>query len=90
MSKESDATQYFMESNHCDAEGLGLEQDGVAAGNVSTVAFVLGGVAVATGIVPFLTAPSSSRVPPSRASWMPKAEARVSVGPRGLVVTGSW
>lgn len=82
MSKQSDAKSHCAAGNHCDAEGLALEQSGVAAGNVSTVAFVLGGAALATGVVLFLTAPSSSRVP--------KAEARVGVGPRGLSVTGSW
>lgn len=85
ISKQSDAKPHCQPGNHCDAEGLALEQDGVTAGNVSTVGFIAGGVLVAAGTVLFLTAPS-----PAKAGALTRAGARVGVGPRGLVVTGSW
>jgi hypothetical protein len=45
--------------NVCDAQGVALRKDAVSAGNVSTVAFIVGGVAVAGGAVLWFTAPSS-------------------------------
>ncbi len=44
--------------NVCDAQGVALRQDAVSAGDRSTVAFIVGGVAVAGGAVLWFTAPS--------------------------------
>ncbi|MBW2527633.1 MAG: hypothetical protein JRI23_25855 [Deltaproteobacteria bacterium] len=46
------------EPNRCTAEGVDLRDEAITAGTVSTVGFVLGAVAVATGAVLLLTAPA--------------------------------
>ncbi|AKT40540.1 hypothetical protein [Chondromyces crocatus] len=48
-------------NSRCDPVGRQLRQDGRAAGDVSTVLFIAGGVVLAGGIVLFATAPSSKR-----------------------------
>jgi hypothetical protein len=44
--------------NQCDPTGAGLRSDAVNAGNISTVAFIAGGVLAAGGATLFLLAPS--------------------------------
>lgn len=58
LSKHSDA-QGECQGNACTPGGLADVNDGKSAGNVSTIAFVVGGVALAGGAVLWLTAPSS-------------------------------
>ena len=48
-------------SDQCGALGLSLRQDAISASNVSNVGFIAGAVAVAGGIVLYLTAPSSAK-----------------------------
>src|SRR5882672_6309854 len=43
--------------DHCNGEGLSLRQSASSEATVSTVAFIAGGVAVAAGIVLYVTAP---------------------------------
>ena len=66
ISKNSDANKGHCTGNTCDSTGVSLRQDAVHAGNLSTVAFVVGGVALAGGAVLWFTAPSTtaSRPPP--------------------------
>jgi serine/threonine-protein kinase len=44
-------------ADHCDATGLGLRKDSEHAATLSTVLFVAGGVALAGGVVLYVTAP---------------------------------
>jgi serine/threonine-protein kinase len=44
-------------TNHCDASGLSMRKDAESAANLSTILFVAGGVALATGVVLYVTAP---------------------------------
>ena len=67
----------------CDAEGVSLHAEAVNAGNVSTVAFVAGGVLATTGAVLWLTAPKS-RVAGLRLT--PFAGASVA----GVSISGGW
>jgi hypothetical protein len=67
--------------NVCDATGVALRQDAVNAGNRSTVAFVVGGVAVAGGAVLWFTAPSNHGV---------QAAPAVGSGTYGAVLRGSF
>jgi tetratricopeptide (TPR) repeat protein len=46
-------------TDHCSAQGLSLRQDAMHFGNLSTAAFVVGGLALGAGAVLFLTAPKS-------------------------------
>ncbi|MEO6575845.1 MAG: hypothetical protein ABIP89_18480 [Polyangiaceae bacterium] len=83
-SKNNDALAHCV-GNHCDAEGLSLTDSARGAATASTVAFVIGGAALAAGGVLFFTAPKSS----------PKG-ARLKVGPAigsrtaGFTMGGSW
>lgn len=73
-SKNSEASKHCRDDTRCDAEGIRLDQQGRDAGTVSTIAFVVGGVALAGGAVLLLTAPSG---------------ASTSVGVRGTA-NGLW
>jgi hypothetical protein len=44
-------------TNHCNGDGLSLRQSSSDAATVSTIGFIAGGVALAGGVVLFLTAP---------------------------------
>jgi hypothetical protein len=57
-SKNSDAAAHCVADKYCDAEGLRLDDEGRSAGAISTVAFVAGGAALASGAIVFLTAPT--------------------------------
>jgi hypothetical protein len=62
-------------------EGVDRWNDARSAGNVSTVAFIIGGAGLATGAVLWLTAkPASAET----------ATAAVSAGPSSLWITGRW
>lgn len=62
MGKGSDAEAdgHCDAANVCDDVGLGLRRDAISAGNVSTIAFVAGGVLLAGGAVLWFTAPKAS------------------------------
>ncbi|HEY8041266.1 MAG TPA: tetratricopeptide repeat protein [Polyangiaceae bacterium] len=83
MSAHDDAArQCKLGSNHdqCTQGGFDTNNRAITDGNVSTIAFVVGGAALATGAVLWLTAPSSS----SRSS------VGVVLGPARLGLGGSW
>jgi serine/threonine-protein kinase len=78
-------------SNQCDAQGVSLGEDAFGSATVSTVAFVIGGAAVAGGAIMFLAAPSSA--PQSKqAIARRRLEARPMVGWGfgGVTVKGDW
>jgi serine/threonine-protein kinase len=82
MSKKSDADGHCDGSVCRDQAGVDLRQEAIDAGNISTIAFAVGGVGVAAGIALWVTAPSS--------------ESAVRVHPTvardfgGLGVSGRW
>ena len=81
-SKNSDAEEQCPRGNKCDTrEGVTLTEDAKDAANISTIAFGVGGVALAGGLVLFLTAPSSDEEP-AKAAGSRLMLAPV-VGPRG-------
>ncbi len=58
MSKSAhDEAERHCSGKPCDADGVAAGDRAIARGNVSTIAFVVGGVAVAGGVVLWLTAP---------------------------------
>ncbi|HVG86437.1 MAG TPA: hypothetical protein VM820_18060 [Vicinamibacterales bacterium] len=80
MGKKSDAG---CDGNACpDATSKSLYEDAQSAGTISTIAFAIGGVALAGGAVLYLTAPSASE------SASNKIRAQASIGP-GLVQLGA-
>ncbi len=60
--------------------GVNDWSDAKSNGNVSTALFIGGGIALATGVVLWVTAPSSNAM----------ASARVGVGPGGIRAEGTW
>ncbi|HEX8795529.1 MAG TPA: tetratricopeptide repeat protein [Polyangiaceae bacterium] len=84
-SKNDQALQNCRTSTLCSQTGLDLTNDAKSAATVSTIAFIAGGVALAGGIVLWLTAPSSSR-PTTGVRFVPLVG--TSLG--GGALTGSW
>jgi serine/threonine-protein kinase len=81
ISKNSDANKGHCTGNTCDATGVSLRQDAVHAGNLSTIAFVVGGVAIAGGAVLWFTAPSNHGI---------QAAPAMGGGTYGAVVRGAF
>lgn len=63
--------------DHCDAAGVGIRRDALAAGTGSTVAFVAAGAALAAGATIFFMAPKKGR---------PVASATVGLGAAGAEI----
>jgi hypothetical protein len=61
-SKDSEADDHCDGTVCRDAEGAALSEDARSAGNVATVALIAGAVAVAGGVVLYLTAPRGPEV----------------------------
>jgi hypothetical protein len=59
-SKNEDSKQHCPLENRCTPTGLTLRNDALDAASSSTIAFIAGGVLVATGLTLALTAPSAS------------------------------
>jgi hypothetical protein len=76
-------------AKRCDAQGVALGDDALAAAKVSTISFVIGGAALVGGTIVFLTASSST---PKSKSGLRRIEARpsVGVGVGGLTLRGEW
>jgi len=82
LGKNSDANSgHCGTDNVCDGQGVTLRQNAVHAGNVSTIAFVAGGVAIAGGAVLWFTAPSNHGI---------QAAPAIGGGSYGAVVRGAW
>ena len=74
----------------CDATGLGLRNELETAGTVSTVAFVVGGAALAGGVVLFLTAPAKGQTKGGDPSRRLEVTA-TGIGPgAGLTIRRRW
>ncbi len=78
ISKNNESNDKGCFGNECTAPAASLRKDARSAGTISTVAFALGGVALAGGVALFLTAPSSKHDY--------RASARVVLGPGGGAV----
>lgn len=59
ISKNQESNDKGCTDNHCSPDAAEIRRDAQAAGTASTVAFVIGGAALAGGVVLFLTAPKS-------------------------------
>lgn len=82
-SKLSDAKSHCT-GNACDATGVSLRHDAVSAGNVSTIAFGVGLVAMAGAAVLWFTAPKDSSAPPTTGRVVPL------LGPSGTGLGGTF
>jgi hypothetical protein len=90
IGKKSDADAACQPNapTQCDATGVALRHEEKSAGTISTVSFLAGGVALAGGVVLFVTAPSR----PAKKSEAVHFEVRPAVagGDMGLTLRGSW
>lgn len=59
IAKNSDSNDQGCSGNNCSPEAAELRKDAQRAGNISTVAFLVGGAALAGGVTLYLTAPRS-------------------------------
>jgi len=84
LTKHSDYTSHCAD-NLCDPQGLAAHSDAVTYGNVSTGAFIAGGVLVAAGAVLWLTAPKAT--PTNAGLYLAPAVGR---GEAGLSLGGNW
>ncbi len=79
---ESNANSHCDPSNACDGPGIGLRSDAKSAATVSTIAFAIGGAAIAGGAVLWFTAPRGDHT----------GQTGVGVAPslRGVTLTGTF
>lgn len=68
----------------CSAQAVAIEDSARSAGDVSTVAFIAGGIALAGGVVLWVTAPTASSAPRVAIT------ANLSPNRAGLLVTGAF
>jgi hypothetical protein len=78
---DSDESEKHCSGNQCTAEGVALRDDALAAGNVSTVGFIIGGVGLAAGTILWFTLPSGSEARPTTVGGL-----RVGVSPGGIAL----
>jgi hypothetical protein len=76
---QSNADGHCDAADRCDGTGLALRNQGLSAAAGSTVGFVVGGVALVTGIVLVATAPSARKPAPV-----------VALGPGGASLSWRW
>jgi serine/threonine-protein kinase len=67
-SKLDDSGAHCGAGNVCDAAGVELRDDAIGAGTRSTIAFVVGGVMLAAGVILYFTAPRSTAFPTPRSA----------------------
>jgi hypothetical protein len=85
MSKENDATKNDCDAtNHCNPQGVQLGKDAQSAATASTIAFAVGGIALAGGVLLYFTAPKAPSAPTVglRASAIP--------GGGAFGIQGAW
>lgn len=87
LGKRNDSRSHCV-GNQCDASGVGLRDDAIRNGNIATVSTIVGGAAVAGGIVLILTAPKSTESQ-VRAGAI-RAVPNVGVNGGGFMVQGSF
>jgi hypothetical protein len=85
-SKNDQALQNCRTSTLCSQTGLDLTSDAKSAATVSTISFIAGGVALAGGIVLWLTAPSSSPSSATGLRFVPLVGSSLGGG----AVSGTW
>ncbi len=74
--------------SRCNATGVALREDGRSAGTISTISFIAGGVALAGGVVLFVTAPG--RPEKAGAGIRFDASPAVAGGDLGLTLRARW
>jgi serine/threonine-protein kinase len=88
--KNSDAAPHCLPSNPrlCDAEGVSLGEDAYGPATVSTIGFIAGGVALAGGVLLFVTAPSATSNGSGKAAAGPAVGLNLGLGSASF--RGAW
>jgi hypothetical protein len=86
MSKQDEAAQHCNGSVCSDQAGVRLKDEAMAAGNISTVAFIVGGVGLAAGGVLWFTLPVSGE----SARRTARGDVHLGFGPSRIVVEHRW
>lgn len=81
QSKRDQANEYCDGAQCRDEKGVTLKSEALQAGNVSTAAFVVGAVGLASGVVLWVTAPRSSSS---------QGGTQVAVAPGTVLLRGTW
>ncbi len=91
VSKNDDSKQHCDGDTCRDQAGVDLRSEAQTAGNISTAAFIVGGAAVAGGVVLYLTAPDPSN-PSETEAGAPGVALRGSVTPSSVsaVLSGAF
>lgn len=91
LEKKSEAEDHCRadDPSLCNATGVALLNDVETAGNVSTAAFVIGGAALAGGVVLFLTAPATGKATGREAPRLEVAATGIGSG-AGLTIRRRW
>ena len=93
LSKRNDSRSHCV-GNQCDPDGFALRNDAIRNGNVATVATIIGGAAIAGGIVLVLTAPKSTDSPkssePGEHAGTIRAVPNIAFNGGGFMVQGSF
>jgi hypothetical protein len=84
LSKNSDSNSSGCSGNLCSESAANTRHDAIHAGNISTLAFAIGGVALGSGLVLFFTAP---RAPKGHEA---SARAELVVLPAGTALKAVW
>ena len=87
MSKKQAASKHCDGADCRDLVGVALRNDALAAGNISTIGFVVGGVGLATGAVLWFVLPSSSS---QTTEGRQAARTRVGLTPNAVTVEHVW
>jgi hypothetical protein len=82
MGAQSDSDEHCDSDDACDPTGLTLRDDAISAATVSTVAFVVGGVALGAGVVLVLASP--------RKDAPGAGTLKLGLGPSGATLAGRW
>ncbi|MFZ5892719.1 MAG: hypothetical protein ACOY0T_16795 [Myxococcota bacterium] len=83
ISKNNESNDQGCMGNECPADAAATRRAAASAGNVSTIAFLVGGAALATGVVLVLTAPRSrgeTKPPPQAAFRLSPGGAQLELG----------
>lgn len=86
--KDSEANCRPEDPSRCNAMGLVLRQEEKSAGTISTISFIAGGVALAGGVVLFVTAPGRPAKPSGGIRF--EALPAVAGGDLGLTLRARW
>jgi hypothetical protein len=91
VNKNADSLPHCLPNNskRCDAQGVALSADALAAAKVSTLGFVIGGAALIGGTIVLFTASSGA---PKNKSGLRRIEAQplVGLGVGGMTLRGDW